>query len=133
MNSMTKEERIALGERVASLEMAIAKIENARKPFDEAIKVIANARDEMLEAAGVTEVLGYCETCAVPLFDGDRGHYASEPGLYWCEEHAPTWGELREEVEALPDGAASDGGWTKAELLRMCVLHDPNERNVWVL
>ncbi|MCF1502936.1 hypothetical protein L0F51_04045 [Afifella sp. H1R] len=133
MSGMTKEERIALGERVASLEMAIAKIENARKPFDEAIKVIVNARDEMLEAAGVTEVLGYCETCAVPLFDGDRGFYDSEAGLYWCEDDAPTWGQLREDIEALPDGTTADDGRTKADVLAAIDAHDPAERAVRVL
>jgi hypothetical protein len=55
------------------------------------------------------EVWFICESCERPLYEGDSA-FVYEDGPAFCEAHAPTWADLKnEQDEAI---AAGDfGGW----------------------
>jgi hypothetical protein len=40
------------------------------------------------------EVIYECESCSRKLYEGDM-HYAYDDGPVFCEEHAPTWNDLK--------------------------------------
>lgn len=52
------------------------------------------------------EVLDACEHCSKPLFEGDNVFSYSD-GPTFCEEHAPTWNDLK----SMQDEQISDGTW----------------------
>ena len=86
-------------------------------PILDALNANNNAFIEALdEIAGEVEsnCLGYCETCSLPLFEGDQGFHEVEAGLYFCAEHSPTYQDwesaVADEPEAYEDKAARERG-----------------------
>lgn len=52
------------------------------------------------------EVLDICEACSKPLFEGDMA-FSYDDGPTFCEEHAPTWSDLK----SMQDEAIAGGYW----------------------
>jgi hypothetical protein len=77
MMMLTEEEREALVEQLEGLYEAIARIENARAPFDKAITALDEIKETLLEKHGV-DVGGRCEGCAEILFSGDMVHVGED-------------------------------------------------------
>lgn len=61
---------------------------------------------EMGDFVNGREVLDICEACSKPLFEGDMAFSYSD-GPTFCEEHAPTWNDLK----AMQDEQIADGTW----------------------
>lgn len=56
------------------------------------------------------EVIGTCERCGEPIFDGEPSDYMGE-GLYYCEEHSRRWSDV---VQAWEDAVAADAdAWSE--------------------
>jgi len=47
--------------------------------------------------------VGDCETCRVTLFEGDKGYAFLDGEPVLCENHAPTYGEIVEQILAVPE------------------------------
>lgn len=103
---MTDAERAALLEQLRDLDAAQAKIAEARKPFDAATSAIEGVKEALLERHEA-EIAGRCETCDRLLFYGDRGHRCDD-GPIVCEEHAPTWADIKEEWTCAVDPDPDD-------------------------
>lgn len=93
---MNNDERDALREQLAGLEIAMASLETARQPFDEAISAVYGIKEALLERHE-TDVVGKCETCMEVVFEGDLAHIAED--VMFCLEHAPTWGDCSDSWE----------------------------------
>lgn len=90
---MTPDERAHLIEELQSLDTAMAGLEAARKPFDEAISALYEAKEFLLEKHHA-DIAGRCETCMDPIFVGDLGHHDGEH--FFCEDCSPTWADTQE-------------------------------------
>lgn len=97
--SLTPEQRLALEEQLAAFAGAEANIRKAMEPLRIALEGVTAARDVALQANGV-EHHGDCE-CGKPLFTGDEAHHCLD-GELLCEECAPTWADIREQMETDP-------------------------------
>lgn len=92
---LTDDQRDALDTKLKRLDAAIAGIEKARRPFDDAIAALQEQRDCTLEDYGVDgDPIGNCAHCGILLLPGDLGHCDSEASLVWCEACAPTWNDV---------------------------------------
>ena len=103
---MTPRERDELKEALTELDEAMEKIDVARRPLDAAMNAVFGIK-EMLLDRHEAEIVGKCETCMEPIFSGDIGYDDGEVSL--CEDHAPTWGDLRDLAnEASPNALEPD-------------------------
>lgn len=50
------------------------------------------------------ELLGRCEGCSEPIFEGDRYSYDRMGGVILCEDCSPDWHDLLREPESFYDG-----------------------------
>ena len=130
---MTPEQRESLRKQLEAFEAARAKIETARKPLDEALFAIEEAREVLLEQHDA-EIVGRCETCMQPIFSGERGHYDGD--VYLCEAHSPTWAESRAwAIDVGEDGWDEPDG--KAQHIAACderiAAGEGDTKNVWEL
>ena len=121
MTKLSNEQREALDEELKTLGAAEEKITAARKPYDEALAQIWNARDLVLQRYGVNEPLGECITCDTLLFEGDLGHECAD-GEKMCAEHAPTWGDFKRQVEDSHD-EEDEGGISNTDKLSSVNAH----------
>lgn len=97
---LAPEQRLALEEQLAAFAGAEANIRTAMEPLEKALGAILVARDAALQAHGV-ELHGQCE-CGKPLLAGDKVHHCDD-GPTLCEECAPTWADIRAQMEGDPN------------------------------
>jgi hypothetical protein len=76
----------------------------ALAPVQDSLDALAAAKEGFEEQLG-DEALGKCMTCDKYLFEGDKGYAYADEG-HECEEHAPTWANIKETLEA--DGFEDD-------------------------
>lgn len=98
---MQDDERVKLAEELGALSKAQESIRAARKPFDDAIAAIEEVYENLLYKHEV-EIAGSCEGCDRLLFVGEMGHRC-EDGPLLCEEHAPTYGDVKRQWEEKDD------------------------------
>lgn len=58
--------------------------------------------EEIEDASG--ELLGRCEGCSDPIFEGDRHSHDRMSGIILCEDCSPTWHDLLREPESFYNG-----------------------------
>jgi hypothetical protein len=92
---MDNEARQKLKDQLGEFDAAMASIRAARKPFDDAIAAIDNAKDAVL-AEHEAEVVGECEGCTKLLLVGDKG-FRCEDGPILCADCSPTFGDAEEQ------------------------------------
>jgi hypothetical protein len=119
MTALSEDAREKLQEKLAELGKAISAVEEARKPFDDAIAALVMVRDAVIEEAiGDKDIVGSCEFCERLLLDGDKGHRGTD-GVIVCEACAPTYGCLkkqREEMVAESDDPEDDNALCLASI-----------------
>lgn len=100
---MTAERRQELAVELENTEARAASIrEAALAPFkDELAGLDAHAEEIADQLGGLS--LAQCETCGKFLFPGDQGHHYAEGEVYTCEEHSPTWADIKHDVENDPE------------------------------
>lgn len=98
--------RQSLKETLACFDEAEDAIRKARKPFDDAIIKIDEARSNILERHDA-EIVGECEGCSKLLIVGDKG-YRYDDGPILCEGCSPTFAEADENWDGCTDVDGED-------------------------
>ena len=139
MSKLTPELRERLDEEIDPLTKSIDLLETQIKPVVDAIRLLADQRDAILERYGLDDTfneLRKCESCGAYITDGDMAfHY--EDGPSFCVEHAPTWSETEKQlIELLATGELDneDTEATEASLARVRAIIAEgrgHEKNVW--
>ena len=146
MIDMDADKRNELLELVAPFGRVIALIEKQIAPLKEAISVIEERRDAILEKFGIDvpyDELEQCEGCSAMILPTDKVHRCSD-GPVLCEDCAPTWNDMKGQLEerisdlrANPDAADEDGDSEESLAIAMqsCVAHieagDGDKKHVW--
>lgn len=61
---------------------------------------LEQTREQLIEDDAGEAIAGKCDQCDVVVFVGDRA-FSYEDGPMFCEAHAPTWKERRDELDDL--------------------------------
>lgn len=84
---------------------AVEAIEAERAALLEPIRERYDAACERLEMIedDCPELVGRCEGCMDPIWEGERYAYDNENGVHICEECAPSWGDMLANPEQFHD------------------------------
>lgn len=97
-------EQKKLREEFIAAQKALGEVEKLRDELIKPIKTELNKARERFELAQEDLPLhvGCCEVCGEPLFEGDKGQLDVDSGIYLCEEHSPTYGDLVAQMNETP-------------------------------
>lgn len=95
---------VPLREQYAIAQRLVVQIERKREILVSHTDIEYLAALEVLReiAEGLPEILGKCETCRLAIFEGDKGYAFLDGEPLLCENHAPTYGEIVQQIEAIP-------------------------------
>lgn len=82
------------------LKAQMAEIDQAIADHEKAVAELEQRREELIDDDAGQVIVGKCDQCGRALFVGDRA-FSYDDGPMFCEQHAPTWTERREELDDL--------------------------------
>lgn len=71
-------------------------------PTDERYRAAQDRLEQVEDECG--DLLGRCEGCSDPIFEGDRHSHDRMSGIILCEGCSPTWHDLLREPESFYNG-----------------------------
>lgn len=100
-----EEHEVPLREKYAIARRIVVQLERKRAILVQHTDIEYLAALQVLEelAEELPPVVGRCETCKVTLFEGDKGYAFLDGEPVLCENHAPTYGEIVEQILAVPE------------------------------
>lgn len=98
---------------IYATEQAINKLPAAARDAAQAMAELNGKLEELKEHLQdiAKDFVGNCVECSKPLFGGDTGYAYADYDPVACEQHAPSWREIREMLQ-------DEGGWEDPEPVR---------------
>lgn len=91
----------AVKENMAPLEAGLAAYQRQLDSMNDMLRKLAEPHPYNL---------GFCHQCGTPILTGERG-FRYEDGIYFCVDHAPTFGEHLETLRTYPPDEWDEEGW----------------------
>ncbi len=96
---LSEEQREKLDGELKALKALENGIRKQREPFDRMLRDVEGLVAQTLERYGVDgDPIGHCESCETLLVPGDLGCNCVD-GPVLCADCAPTWGDLKKQLE----------------------------------